>query len=269
MKHLVEHRILSSFKEWFDHTLLSEGEAFFNITSGTFYQMPNVLGQTCYSSPHLQWVSDVSISGANIPLASGIGVNYIDYENGRVLGSSPSGQVSYSVKEVNVYTTSKSDQELIFSTKFNTRADPYLNTPSTGAQANSVTVPCSILKCDSVRSAEMQIGGGLIEKKMQYSAIIITDSEFLLHGVGNLFADKQNTSFPILSVTPYNKYGDYKSTPFNYNQIKSGDYTMYDIVRIKSANFVTVQHDSISKIHPNLYFGKVVFDLSFYKGINR
>lgn len=267
MKQLIEHKILSSFKEWFDHTLLSEGEAFFNITSGQFFTMPDAYGLDCFGSPHAQWVYDSSISGANIPTASGIGVNYIDYKNGRVLGSLPSGTVSYSVKEVNVYTSTKSDQELIFSTKFNILPQPYDKPATTGLQPDSVIVPCAILKCESVQASDIQLGGGIIEKKMQYSSILIADSEFLLHGVGNIFADKQNTSFPILSSSTFNKYGDLKSGTFNYETLKLGPFAQGELAFINKTQFTPIQHDSISKVHPNLYFGKVTFNISFYKGV--
>jgi hypothetical protein len=269
MKQLIEHRILSSFKEWFDHTLLYEGEAFFNIPSGQFYSMGSGYGLSSFNSPHNQWVYDHSITGATIPTASGIGVDYIDYKNGRVLGNAPSGTVSYSVKEVNIYTTTKSDQELIFSTKFNTRPQPYDRPISSGLAPNTVIAPCAILKCESVKASDIQLGGGVIEKKMQYSSIIITDSEFLLHGVGNIFADKQNTSFPILPHTLFNKYGDYKTEIFNYDTLRAGSFDQGEIVFIKDTQFTPIQHDSISKVHPSLYFAKITFNLGFYKGLNR
>ena len=265
MKQLIEHRILSSFKEWFDHTLLYEGEAFFNITSGQFFQMPDVYGLDCFGSPHAQWVYDSSISEASIPTASGIGVNYIDYKNGRVLGSMPSGNVNYSVKEVNVYTSTRSDQELIFSTKFNILPKPYNNPAITGLQPDIVIVPCAILKCDSIQASDIQLGGGVAEKKMQYSSILITDSEFLLHGIGNIFADKQNKSFPIFPDSIFNKYGDFKSGQFNYNNLKSLHSQPDELAFINKTQFSPIQHDSISKIHPNLYFGKITFNISFYK----
>ena len=265
MKQLIEHRILSSFKEWFDHTLLYEGEAFFNITSGQFYPMGSGYGLSSFNSPHNQWVYDNSITGATIPTASGIGVDYIDYKNGRVLGSMPSGNVNYSVKEVNVYTSTRSDQELIFSTKFNTRPQPYDRPISSGLAPDTVVAPCAILKCESVKASDVQLGGGIIEKKMQYSAIIITDSEFLMHGVGNIFADKQNKSFPIFPDSIFNKYGDFKSGQFNYNNLKSLHSQPDELAFINKTQFSPIQHDSISKIHPNLYFGKITFNISFYK----
>jgi hypothetical protein len=269
MKILEEHKILSSFKEWFDHTLLYEGQAFFNIQNGPLFEMSNVNGLPSYSAPVYQWVYDQSVDTAFIPTATGLGVGYIDYNHGRTISGVPPTGVNYSIKEVNIYTTTKSDQDLVFSTKFNQRSNPYSRPAITGLPPGNVVVPCAFLKPFNTRVQEFQLGGGIIQKKLYYSAICVTDSEFLLHGIGNLFTDKINSCFKILDNSALNKFGDYKTGAFNYLQESSSITSSRQLAHIDNINFSTVEHDSISKLHPNLFFGRVVFDITYFKDVRR
>src|ERR1700728_517916 len=125
------HSLFSSFAIWFDHTLCQNGSGFSNI-SGQLYNMtdPGYSGAAVYTSPFKQWIYDSSVSGAQVP--SGVYVNnsfvprgtsgmFFDFQNGRSIF--PSGANNYNVtatyssKDFNIYTTTRSDADLIFETR--------------------------------------------------------------------------------------------------------------------------------------------------------
>jgi hypothetical protein len=121
------HTLSSSFALWADHVLLKRGLAYTNKT-GQFInyvddRLPN--GWKAWGSPDKQWVSNSSVTGANIPLGVFVNSNFsgrsngliLDYENGRILTSGISSSAiitgSYSVKEINVYASNQDEESLI------------------------------------------------------------------------------------------------------------------------------------------------------------
>jgi hypothetical protein len=271
MLELVEHSIFSSFKEWFDHTLLKEGRAFFNITGGTLYSgVDPKLNLTTYSAPYYQWVYDQSISGAYVPTTGTGSFNtpYIDYNHGRTISGAPSGTINYSVKELNIYTTTSSEQELIFEQKYYDRPKPNTRTAS-GLTPYQIVAPCIFLIPDRLKTDEIQLGGGIVDKTMFFSAIIVSDNEYKRFAVGSIFADKKNTYFPYFDETPLNKIGGLKTGGYNYEHQVARYNSQDRFVFIDNVTYTPIEHDLIVRNHPNLYFGKIYFELCHYKTINR
>ena len=265
----TEHKIFSSFREWFEHTLLSAGA--FRNTSGQLYPYNDTqLNTGTYSSPHYQWVHDQSISGANIPTASGLGVPHVDYTNGRTIGGTVSSgtYVSYSVKDFNIYTTTKSEEQLIFEGKYNTNPNP-VNRPATGAlPPHQIVAPCIFLIPLNFRIDERCYGGG-VEEKLTYRALIIADNEFNRYGVGTLFGKKKNSVFPIFEETPLNVYGDFKTGGYNYVQQAQAYNNPSRLVYVNDVTYSPYEDDIIKKIHPNLSFGALHFNCSYYTNLSR
>ena len=257
-----EHKIFSSFKEWFEHTLLNEGQAFFNKTTPLYSMEDSRQSLNSYSAPFYQWVFDSSVSGAVVPTASGINVPFIDYENGRTLSGAPTGQVSYSVKELNIYTTSESDAKLILETKYNSKPNPR-NITGSGLAPYQIVAPCIFLKPER-RETELVSFGGNQCKKMNFSAIIISDDEMKRYGVGNLFANKKYSAFPYFDDTPINRYGDLKSGYYNYEERQAAHDTPDRLVHIQNVTYTPIEVDSIASKSPNLLFSKLYFELWHY-----
>jgi len=255
----IEHKIFSSFREWFEHTLLDEGQAFINVTTPLYSMVDTRLPFASYSAPYNQWVYDSSVSGAVIPTASGLNVPYVDYENGRTLSGAPTGQVSYSVKELNIYTTSASDIELIMESKYNTRPNPHHITGS-GIAPYIKVAPCIFLKPEN-RKTDLSSFGGNQCKKIFVSAIIISDDDFKRFGVGSLFCDKRYSVFPYFDETPLNRYGDFKSGSYNYES-KAAQHNSPDrLIYIQNVSYTPVEVDSVTNKNPNMLFGKIYFEL--------
>lgn len=267
----VEHSIFSSFKEWFDHTLLSEGQAFFNITGGTLYSGTDPkLNLPVYAAPYYQWVFDQSISGAYVPTTGTGSFNtpYIDYNNGRTISGAPSGTINYSVKEFNIYTSTSSDQQIIFEQKYFDRPKPDTRTAS-GLAPYNIVVPCIFLIPEKLKSNEIQVGGGIVDRSLTFSAIIVSDDDYKRYGVGSIFTEKKNSYFPYFDETPLNKLGGLKTGGYNYIHQVINYNIPSRFVYINNVTYTPIEHDLIVRNHPNLYFGKIYFDLCYYKTIDR
>ena len=266
---LPEHVIFSSFKEWFNHTLLQDGEAFFNITSGTLYSGTDPkYNLPVFTAPYYQWVYDESISGAYVPNTGDWGVQRIDYNNGRTIGSAPTGAINYSVKEFNIYASTSSDQKLIFEQKYFDRARPNSRTAS-GLPPYQIVAPCIFLTPGKSKSDEFQLGGGITMKRLFFEALIVSDDDFKRYGVGNLFIDKKTEVFPLIDETPLNRYGSLKNGQYNYNNEKLLYNTPSRLIHLEEITYSPLDHDLITRNHPNLFFGKLYFTLLYYKDIKR
>ena len=96
MRETFNHKLLTSFYLWFDHYLLTTGEAFSNQNTIFYPSIDNSLpGYSIFASPYHQFVYDSSVPNANVlsgvaPVNSdnviGRGVSGLmfDYQNGRV-----------------------------------------------------------------------------------------------------------------------------------------------------------------------------------------
>jgi hypothetical protein len=265
---LLEHKIFSSFVEWFEHTLLSEGRAFFNYSSPVYPMVDPKRSIPTYSSPFYQWIYDNSISGVTVPTATGLGVSYVDYENGRVLtsGAAPVGSISYSVKDLNIYTTSSSDATLIMESKYNLRPEPRSIPPTSGLAPYQKVAPCIFLKAEN-RQTEPIAFGGTVYKKMDFSAIIVSDDDFKRYGVGTIFCNRKDAVFPYFDDSPINAYGDVKS-PYNYETRANSNDTVDRLVCVKNVRYTPIEVDSVTQKSPNLYFGKIYFECWFFDNLN-
>ena len=138
MKVAYQHEVTTSFVMWFDHFLLSKGEAYRNITSSCYHQVDDRLpDNTIFASPHKQWVTDSSIQGAQIPegiyddgifVPRGTNGLKLDFENGRAIldsGFPASANITatFAIKDFNIYVTDQNEEDLIIESnlKINSR----------------------------------------------------------------------------------------------------------------------------------------------------
>ena len=78
MKAQFENKAMSSLLLYIDNKILTKGEAYTNITSGSVYPISNQYnGIHTYATPFKQLVSDTSIVGANV--LSGVFQNGLFY----------------------------------------------------------------------------------------------------------------------------------------------------------------------------------------------
>lgn len=237
MKPQFDHLLRASFFMFFDHTLLDKGQTFDNIDSGNLYLTfdPRRDSMDTWAGNLRQWVTDSSISGATI--ASG--VNYsgsfynrnsgiaIDYANGRILASSgrfsqSGGPVStaFAAKQINVYTSSETDEQIIFD-------KPYIFLSGIPIFEQSNGLPSDIRPYPSVYinyypGLNVPYEFGVISNlKCKMRAIILADSDYMLDGVMGICRDMNKKHFLILDANklPYTSKGDLKSGIYNYNTL--------------------------------------------------
>jgi hypothetical protein len=271
MKAQYKNKLLSSFTLWFNHQLLSEGEAFKN--HGSYFYPTNQIfnGFHTYACPFNQLVSDSSISGAQVPtglyvnnvfVTSGVsGFHGIDYERGRAYFTSPlpsTAKVSgnYAYKEVNVVLSNEPEEKLLFETKYSPRS-PIGKTP-TGLFSNELTYPVVFIKYFKNTNTPFALGGD-DNSTSQISAIVLADSDFTLDAITSIFEDKARTIVPLFSPNeyPYNYYGELRSG-FNYTAASENkDYAFID--DSSSTYFSPNFQNRIREVNPNLFLGVIDF----------
>lgn len=272
MKEQFQHTLLSSFSLWFDNYLLRKGEAYTNQTGSFFnYQDSRVpSGYNVFGSSYKQFVTDSSITGANI--ADGIYVDgvwrdrsndvIIDYENGRVLstGISPSSEVtgSFAYKDFNIYFTNETEEDLIierqhkFSKKFPVEEkaiEPY-----------DQTIPAIFINTETFKNEPFAFGG-LDKTYSKVSCVVMADNTYHLDGVLSIFADSRNEVFAKIPFAehPINEWGDIKLPPFNYSSLQSNYRdSLFFIENIIATKISDRIRENLPK---NTYIGFLDFDI--------
>lgn len=264
MKEQTDHKVVDSFVEWFEHVLLNEAEAYINVSTPLF-DMPNDTfnGLDTYSAPFYQWVHDQSVSGANIPTAASLGVDYVDYRNGRTIGAKPVGDIDYAIKEFNIYMTTMPLQKLIFEDSYQLRPNP-IDFPMVGLKPNNIIAPCIFIRPENQTVVPLALGGS-ITRKFFFNALVYSNDEFKLHAVVSIFMEKLFKYVAILDSSPLNQYGDYKDGGYNYQDILAANSGSNNLLRIQSINYYPIENDSISKMHPDLFLGRIFFELHLDK----
>lgn len=269
------HTLSSSFALWADHVLLKRGLAYTNKT-GQFInyvddRLPN--GWKAWGSPDKQWVSDSSVTGANIP--SGVFVNsnfsgrsnglILDYENGRILTSGISSSAiitgSYSVKEINVYASNQDEESLIVE-----KTQEYVD-QKIGTSINTryllpydQKIPAVFVNVQTQENKPFALGG--MDKTInKINLVAITQTPYQLDGVLGLFADTADEIFKEIPFEsyPHTEQGDLKSPPYNYETLAASSSEYYTIDEVKSSKAT----DSLRRsLGTQLYIGFVDMEIS-------
>lgn len=268
MKRQFLHELYSSFVLWFDHTLLAKGEAYSN-TFAQMYPMADDRYPTfaVYGSPYKQWVYDSSITGALIP--SGIYSNgnffprgasglKLDFNNGGALfpsgGNIPvSGQIS--PKEFNIYTTTKTDQELIFEQKINLASE--FSVGPSGITSKDLVAPCVFLRFNTSVNEPFALGGEY-QTRVRVRATILSDTSFKLDAVGNIFVDQKENNFLVFDKTPLNEYFDLKTGFYSYNDYITQYFDTNKLAYIEEVDFSRLTVTTNTR-NPDLLIGFLDF----------
>ena len=270
------HNLVTSFTLWFDHTLLSKGKAFSN-TSGRLYSMKDdeFAGYNVFGSPFKQWVYDSSISGANIPSGLYVNGNFksrgttglaLDFQNGRGIfdGGNSSWNVSgnFSVKDFNIYRTTRSDEELLFNNNY--LLNPSFPQVSTGIPGDKIIAPAIFIKLSKFTNDAFSIGG-LDESTANMRVVVLSDSEYSLDAVGSIFSDTRYNNFGVFPKTPLNEFGDVKSGLYNYNNYLTEYSNPSNLAYIADVDYSKLLTIGDKKLDPNLDIGFLDFDIRFVR----
>ncbi len=239
MKAQFDNTVMSSFYLWFDHTLLTKGEAFTNFSSG-FYDANSIFqSYHTYGAPFKQLVSDVSVTGATVmngltfngtPIIRGqMGFAAINFEKGHVYFTTPVTSPStvlaadYAVKDFNVFVTNDLEEQLLFETQYKLRNKTDASVDSIADSAK--TYPAIFLKNNGSLNEPFEFGGGDMTN-VDIRAIVLADSQFKLDAVASIFRDRAKTRIPLITETrmPFNSLGDFVNVniPYNYVNLSNG-----------------------------------------------
>jgi hypothetical protein len=231
--------VMSSFFLWFDHTLLSKGEAFTNFSSAFYEAEEMYQGYYTYGTPFKQLVSDASIAGATILNTLNLngvtvsrtqgGFQAVNYDKGHVYFTNTINNVSsalsghYAVKDFNVHITNDLEEKLLFETQFKLRNKTDVTAASIAH--GTKTYPAIFLKNNGSQNEPFTFGGGDMTS-VDIRAIVLSDSQFKLDAVASIFRDRAKTQIPLISEArmPFNSLGDFTniSTPYYYTSLAQG-----------------------------------------------
>lgn len=271
--------IVSSFALWMDHMLLQKGQAYTNY-SGLFYKQNsskiNQASANTFAAPFREFVYDTSISGAIVP--SGIYINNIftatgtsgvkiDYPNGRVwtapLGN-PTISGSYSVKDYNIYCTNQSEEYLLFENKYQFK--PKTTQTVSGLAENVIVAPCIFITNPVGNNTPEQLGGETWKKELNLRAIVFAETDMDLLNVASFFQDYVYSCFPMISDTPLNYYGDFKSGQrFNYVTSAANK----PLANIENIYFTRFTPHAENSVNIDAKVGFLEFEVYYSRSIDR
>ena len=248
------HSLFSSFQLWIENQLVSDAcGAYFTNKANVFSyvkfdDIPS--SHRGYQGLYRQLVSDHDISVPN----SGVFINgtfttgsstgiMIDYNNGRVIVPSGSGTglsitANSSIREINVYPTEDSEEQILLTNDFIDSSDPnstYISSKTSKLNEKTFILPAIFLKLESSTNKTFALGGEQ-ETQVKVRAIVLTSNNFLLDGILSFFNDKKHKCFSLIPSNeyPYGKYFTLKSFPYSYDNFSSGYSTKVHIEKIKA-----------------------------------
>ena len=274
MKEQFQHKVTTSFFMWFDNFLLKNGEAFSNKTGEFFYYSDDRLDSTykAYGSPYKQWVTDSSITGANIPSEVYIGGNFsgrnngvvLDFENGRALVSGSDTDLTvtgeFAVKDFNVYITNDTEDDLIVENKYTVNSR--LPSASYGYIAPYDDVVPAVFISTANSSNTPFAFGGMQDTSVQVKAVILAEDTYQLDGVLSIFMDSVNecvTSIPMTGY-PTTELGDLKDNSYSYTGIEVG-YTGDTKFYVESVTTSKLTDRDRKSLAHEMYVGFIDFDI--------
>ena len=282
MKPTFSHNVVNSFFLWFDHFLMTKGEAYKTFTTKLYnYSDPRLGGdKVVYGSPYKQWVYDKSITGATIPtgftingsiVPTGTSGMKIDFDNGRIIfnsGVSTDLNITgtYSIKEVNSYVTDQPEDNLIIENKYVTNSR-FTVTENYIPPYNPVT-PCIFASIETAHNTAFAFGGE-DETKCIVKLVAFCENLYQLDGLLSVFGDSYNEFFSLIPMTGH-PLGE-------FNELKTGVYTTgYDYNNLSNAynsQKMFISHVETSKIrdsvlkelNPILHIGFLDFEITTYR----
>ena len=282
MKPTFSHNVVNSFFLWFDHFLMTKGEAYKTFTTKLYnYSDPRLGGnKVVYGSPYKQWVYDKSITGATIPtgftingsiVPTGTSGMKIDFDNGRIIfNSGVSSDLNitgtYSIKEVNSYVTDQPEDNLIIENKYVTNSR-FTVTEDYIPPYNPVT-PCIFASIETAHNTAFAFGGE-DETKCIVKLVAFCENLYQLDGLLSVFGDSYNEFFSLIPMTghPLGEFNEIKTgvypTGYDYNNLsKSYNSQKMFISHVETSK---IRDSVLKELNPILHIGFLDFEITTYR----
>lgn len=267
----------SSFLMWFEHNLLTGLQAFENHSSDLYDIKDQYSNHFTFAAPYKGIISDDSVPNATVMSGVYIGGTFsakgannlvdIDFDESQVIFSAEPGAVisgDYAVKDYNVKLTDRSQENVIFESRFELKPSTTNNIANTGLQPNTETFPVIYLMVQSSKNEEAAFGGQELTMT-RIRAISFSDSLFAADSIDSMFRDKVRVCFPIFDEAemPFNAWGGL-ITSYNYTGMSAtkgaGDMAFIDNVRVSR-----IDSSNISSENTDIFVSVIDFDVEKYR----
>ena len=293
-----QHEATTSFALWLDHHLTYKAQAFSNKEGDLYYtpddRLPmypeNKNGFVSYNSEYKQWVYDADAQGAEIPKGVYIDAGdgkyefyergqcglIIDFENGRVLLEGayfPNNydklriKTSFSVKDINIYLTDDTEENLVIQNKYNVNSRTVPNYgQGIGLPPYQQVAPAAFVSMERTNNTPFAFGGEDLTH-LYYRVVFFAENLYQLDGVMSLCSDTFNMGIinAGYEMHPLNEYGDLKDGAFSYSQTVSSLKSCGKLAPIMFIDEVKSSKisDRLSRTtNPDLYLGFVDFEVN-------
>ena len=228
----LDVRIISSFLLYVDHEIQRVGNAFTNETGGFYGDISPYSSLAAYTAPQKPMCNDTSISGTNVMSGVYLGGQYvtigqsgltaINHYKGAVYftGTIPANVPitgSFSVKEINVKLTDKTDWKLLFDTQYLSHGG-FPIPPATGLDLDTEVTPAVFLRTKIQENKPFGFAR-LDNQSISMRAIVIADNEFQKLGLTTILKNFNYRTIPLVLSTPFDSLGNYTGLAYNYNQL--------------------------------------------------
>lgn len=272
------NQVMSSFLLFLDNKIGIKGQAYENVGTNFYLTTSPLSNYATYSAPYKQIVADRSVGGQ---LLTGVYLNgtqittgqsglfAINYDEGQLYFSSspPAGTIisgNYSIKDFNILITDRSEEELLFETRYSPR--PKTSQTMSGLGDNQITYPCIFLNNINNKNEPYELGGNELTT-IKVQAIVLADSQYKLDAVRSILADTIRIEVPLFNANewPFDNYGGYKSgIIYNYTGLAATKNPTTDSIFITDNTVGRLNGMLLSefrKINPEIYPGICEFDL--------
>ena len=193
----------------------------------------------------------------------------IDNNKGRILMSTGYGtgieiSGSFVQKEVNLYTTNETDEEIILRGEFYLESGQSYSESMDQLSKAKYYAPCVFLS-DGASKNEGFAFGGTRDTSTMIKAVVFARNIYQLDAILSLFRDSSEKCVPIIESEdfPYGEYWHLKSYPYEYETYAEAN--KIDSTFIKSVRTYKIKdraENAARKIAKGLYLGYIEFELS-------
>jgi len=293
MKAQFDHLLQSSFYLWFDDKLTRVAEAYYEPVQGQTFDAvvrgEDGAGLGIPSNLDAYYCADRQLVSNGLSEPSGVYIDsafveqgdptyelLIDHNEGRILtkAAAMGGQdlISSEVtgkfkrKEINVYITNETEEQLLLQNDFilsDVVGEPTYLKQQSELGDRKYSLPAAFISLNQSTNIPFAFGG-VDNTSTTIRVVVITDSNYSLDAVLSLFRDSQNVSFKLVNFEdfPYGEFYHVKKFPYYYPDFISTNSSGRPAAFIEKVTVSKLFDRSGTQIPPGLRIGFMDFDIS-------
>lgn len=277
MKTQFGHSLSSSFYLWVDDRITRFAEGVFTGKSQIFSYSSAVdtpSGFNSFFSPKRQFCAGHELSPSGV-FVNGTGIEQsatgqkmlIDHDQGRILldssfGTSVTVSGNFVEKEINVYESNESQEELIINKDFVIAGDTKTFLETKGQQGQRRYTLPAVFVTDHHAQNKGLCFGGIDETKAVFRVLVVGLNKYQIDGILSLFTDAHHRAFGIIRYEdfPYGPYWYVKEPPYSYPDLISNNTFL--AAHIESVTGYKLKDAAQAKLGGrSLFFGFLDFQL--------